>query len=142
MISIPEEQIKEIAQEINCGFECFIHKQTGECIKYPTDYEFDDTGSWDDLVKLVKKNPDQYLHVEPPSARDSFRIMENFAYSLNERDHVRARLIEALQKPKPFQHFKHAIDNSGTYRQLWFTFKDQQLENFVRRQLIHAADKH
>lgn len=63
-----------------------------------------------------------------------FRIMSDFANSVDNESFKR-NLIQSLNMPKPFQNFKISIDNSGTYREKWFTFKDRKLFEWVESQL-------
>ena len=55
---------------------------------------------------------------------------------------LRAQLVNALYNPKPFANFKRIIDNSD-YRQDWFDFKDNQLQDYVKTMIeINMPDKH
>jgi hypothetical protein len=63
--------------------------------------------------------------------------MADFADSLSDSHRLKSRLINALNRKKPFREFKFVIDNSGEYRQMWFDFKNRKLqewgiENFNR----------
>ncbi|MGQ1948702.1 hypothetical protein ACT3CD_16545 [Geofilum sp. OHC36d9] len=48
--------------------------------------------------------------------------MADFAESVDDT-RLQDKLINALNRPNPFQNFKWQIDNSGEYRQQWFDFK-------------------
>jgi len=54
----------------------------------------------------------------------------------NQIDNVelQSELEIILQKRKPFQNFKHVIDNSD-YRKKWFDFKKAELEIIVETEL-------
>jgi hypothetical protein len=45
------------------------------------------------------------------------------------------KLINALNRSKPFQNFKWQIDNSGEYRQQWFEFKKMRYIQWVKEQI-------
>lgn len=70
------------------------------------------------------------LTIEPLESHESFRMMESFAESL-EDVRISQRLIEILNRKKPFGHFNHYIHNSP-YREDWFAFRDKAYERHVR----------
>ncbi len=70
------------------------------------------------------------------TSRESFQLMEAFINTLPSEP-FRNRLQHALDQPKPFQHFKEAVDNSG-YRQQWFTFREARMVEWLRQQLSVA----
>jgi len=62
--------------------------------------------------------------------------MEDFVKEVKDRK-LSDELINALNKKKPFSHFKFIVENS-TYRQQWFDFKAKQLQKLVIEQMpIH-----
>ncbi len=58
--------------------------------------------------------------------------MADFAEQLDDSNKLKTKLINALNKRKPFREFKFVIDNSGEYRQKWFDFKNEQLQQWVK----------
>lgn len=135
MVSLSTDQIKDIAQDLDCGFICYINIQTGEYTAVPKDYHWD-TDAFDDVVAEIKKKRKLYFEIEPPMPGELFRFMEYFIDTLPDQEYkLKEKLIEALSQPKPFQHFKYVIDNSGPYRDHWFAFKNQQFIEFVKRHL-------
>lgn len=128
-------QIKEIAEQIDCGFCCYYHKISGEIISIP-DFEdsMDDIDEFfgEDLAK-IKKDKKNFLKIEKPSSRESFEIMEDFVKEVGE-PRLRGELNNALNKKKPFSHFKFIVENS-TYRQAWFDFKAKKLQKLVIEQI-------
>lgn len=135
MSTLTEQQIKEIAEEFDCGFRAFWHKKTGELI-FTAD--FSDSGYYgmeiyeDEDQEKLEQNFDDYIEIERPDSRYSFSIMENFTDRLSDNSKLKDKLIHSLNKKKPFSQFKHVIDNSGEYRQQWFDFKEAQLKQWVR----------
>lgn len=61
--------------------------------------------------------------------------MEDFVYKVSDSNGLKIRLIEALGKKKPLREFKFVIVNSGKYRQYWFDFKNQKLQDWVRERI-------
>lgn len=142
MLTLTEEQIKEIAEQLDCGFRCFWHKVIGEILFVP-DFNnelYAHSGLLEDELQKLENNFDDYIEIEKPSSSDSFEIMTNFTAQLDENDKLKNRLIKALNNRKPFREFKLIIDNSGAYRQQWFDFKNGQLKQLVRERFKQSTD--
>ncbi|RZJ70329.1 MAG: hypothetical protein EOO47_23535 [Flavobacterium sp.] len=135
MIAPTPIQIKEIAEQLACGFCCYYHKISGEIVSIP-DFEdrMDDIEEFygEDLAK-IKKDKKNFIIINKPSARESFEIMENFIEEVNDTK-LKNELINALNKKKPFSHFKLIIETS-IYKQNWFAFKEKQLQQHVLEQI-------
>lgn len=136
MLSPTPTQIKEIAEQLDCGFCCYYNTKTGEIISIP---DFEDSISdfeefyGEDLAK-IKKDKKNYVIITKPSSREGFEIMENF---IDEVEDIKLRdeLSNALNKKKPFSHFKFIVENSA-YRQTWFDFKAEQIQRLVIEQML------
>ncbi|MPN32700.1 hypothetical protein SDC9_180180 [bioreactor metagenome] len=149
-IGVPERFklcVVEIADSIEAGLVCFLNPETLEIDSYPQDllHEIDlfddpkevkenllDLYDWEDIKVL---DWDKYFEFSPPDSNEGFRIMEAFAERLKEDEKLQNRLIRALNNRKPFVNFNDIIHNSD-YRQKWFDFKQQWLENFVAARLL------
>ena len=131
-----EKILKPIAQSIDAGFICFLNPKTLEIEEVPQElindpYEFKMmTGSGLEDFQLKYKSWDEYYEFEPLESHESFRIMEAFAERQDD-EKFKNQLIYALNNRKPFANFKWKVDNSK-YRQDWFDFKQQWLEDRVR----------
>jgi hypothetical protein len=66
-------------------------------------------------------------------SNQSFRVMERFVDRVDS-EKFREKLINALNRRKPFRNFKYQIDDSD-YRQDWFDFKLQQNMEWVKEQI-------
>jgi hypothetical protein len=141
-MKLTENQIKEIADNLECGMRCFYNLKTGE-IK--TLLNFDswigaDEELWQEDSKEIDDNWADYFQFEGFESHESFRILADFAESVGDVS-LQGKLIKALNKPKPFQNFKWQIDNSGKYRQQWFDFKRMRYIQWVNEQIeIKNAD--
>ena len=136
MPTFTKEQIKEISEQLDCGFRAFYHKQTGDLIFVPnTDRFFDmDTSAWSvELAKLSKYHRD-YQEIHPMVTSDSFKVMTDFIDELT-NPILQSRLIKALNRKKPFREFKFVIDNSGENRQHWFEFKNKRYFEWTHDQI-------
>lgn len=60
--------------------------------------------------------------------------MVDFAESVDDKM-IGGKLINALNRTKPFHNFKWQIDNSGEYRQQWFDFKKMRYMQWVKEQI-------
>ncbi len=131
-----KKQIQEIAENLDCGMRCFYNLKTGE-IK--TILNFDsgigvDEEIWEEESKEIDKNWDDYFEFEGFESYESFKIMEDFA-EIVEDTKLQNKLINALNRPKPFRNFKCQIDNSGDYRQQWFDFKKMRYIQWIKEQI-------
>jgi outer membrane cobalamin receptor len=135
MISLTKDQIKEIAEQLDCGMRCYIDKETG-AIQTTPDFDnwYTDDELWTNVLNELEENWDKYVEIERMESHNSFDLMADFAESVDSRE-LRDSLINALNKKHPFRNFKWVVDNSGKYRQKWFDFKNQRLIEWVEKKL-------
>jgi hypothetical protein len=139
IVQIPQKYnkvVKEIAGSIDAGMVCYLNPDTleidefyHELLSNPDLYE-SNTGFSIDELNPKYTQWEKYITIEPLESNESFRIMEKFAEQVD-NPRLRNQLVNALNNRKPFANFKRIIDNSE-YRQDWFNFKDEQLQNYVR----------
>jgi len=132
-----DEQINELADNLDCGLRCFVHKEKKTIVTTPDTINNPDSDSewWGESNEEIENNFDSYVEIEKMDSHESFRLMEKFIITVDNVT-LRDRLEEALGRPKPFANFKLDIENSGPYRQKWFDFKKQQMIEWVRGQVI------
>jgi len=98
----------------------FINTETLKVEIYPeADYFFDE----EDTAQEAIDNPDKYVAIEQLPPWESFKIMEAFTEAVEDKG-LQLRLVQALERKKPFANFKNIIDNSSV-RQNWFEFRDE-----------------
>ena len=134
-MKLTDQQIKEIAENLDAGMKCFLNKRTGE-IK--TILNFDswigaDEESWAEEINEIEENWSDYFEFENMSSNDSFKLMADFAESID-NPKLQNSLVNALNRSKPFSNFKWQIDNSGEYRQQWFDYKNKRYTEWVKDQ--------
>jgi hypothetical protein len=136
MLSFSNQQIKEISEQLDCGFRAFYHKQTGELMFVPnTDRYFDmDASAWKEELDKLEENFLDYQEIYSMEASDSFKVMADFTEQMTDAG-LQEKLINALNKKGPFRHFKFIIDNSGEHRQRWFDFKNERYIRWTEDQL-------
>ena len=136
MINLSKERIKEIAGDLDCGMKCYYNKKTKEIttiIDFDSHYGADEE-LWEDVIKELEENWTDYIEIERMDSRESFLVMEDFAYSVDSAS-LQEKLINALNRSKPFSNFKWIIDNSGDYRQKWVDFKNQKYIEWVEEKI-------
>lgn len=133
MSTLTQEQIKEIAEQLDCGFRCFWNKTNGDLLFVPDTLKYPDMemDSWSDEMKKLNDNFDEYKEIDSLGSHDSFEIMGDFIQTLSDSNKLKGKLIVALNRRKPFAGFKFLIDNSGDYRQKWFEFKTMKVQEWV-----------
>ena len=141
MPTFTKGQIKEIADQLDCGFRAFYHKQTREFIFVPdTDKHMDwDVEAWQDDLDKVEENFMNYHQINGMETTDAFQVMADFAEQQNDKK-LQEKLINALNKRKPFKEFKFIIDNAGEQRENWFDFKNKRYIEWTEEQLKMQND--
>jgi hypothetical protein len=129
--------IKEIAQELDCGNDCYYNPKTDEIIAIPNFSNVSDEEEFKECfktdLKKVKKDKADLIKIEALEGFESFKIMERFIDQISDAE-FKTELENILERKKPFQNFKNSIDNSD-FRQEWFDFKKIELEKIVETQL-------
>ena len=132
-----EEQIRDIAQNFDCGLLPYFNIRTGEIEAMP---DFDELlgdeidPDWQNVEAQIEENPDDWIAFEKFESWESYKMMESFIATVDD-EILRHELHKAMQKRKPFSSFKYVIDGAGEYRQQWLDFKETYFMNHVRRQI-------
>jgi hypothetical protein len=113
-----DQQINELADNLDSGLRCFVHKDKKAIVTTPDTINNPDSDSewWDAANEEIENNFDSYVEIEKMDSHESFRLMEKFIDTVDNVP-LHDRLEEALRRPKPFANFKFDIDKSGLYRQ-------------------------
>jgi len=129
--------ISEIAQELNCGNDCYYNSKTNELITIPNFEEILDEDEFQETfgaeLKKVKEKKTEFIKIEVLESFESFKIMERFISQISKKK-LQTELENILERKKPFQNFKNRIDNSD-FRQNWFDFKLNELGKIVAKEL-------
>jgi hypothetical protein len=136
--------VKNIAQELDSGFDCYYNFKTDEIVVIPKLSQFSDEEDFkevfSDSLDKVEKHKADFIKIETLESFESFKIMEGFVGQLCDQK-LQSELENALANKKPFQNFKHLIDHSD-YRQDWFDFKQNELEKRVENELEREKPAH
>ena len=125
----------EITESLIAGFTCYFNPDTlefedtpGTGFQNPGEFELLYEESYD-TIELKHQSWTNYIEIEPMESHDSFKIMEYFIDELSDKN-FQNKLINALNRKKPFANFKHLVENSD-YRQQWFDYRRTQYGYYV-----------
>jgi len=162
-----KEQIKEMADMLNTGHNvCYANPDTGEVeimfdnemldnygISWEDDEEEEEnleeesTPNWqDELYDDVKAQMERInswehkIRIEKPESHEAFRFMERFIEDVVPEGKLKVQFWKALSRSHPFRNF-NAIVHECEYREDWFAFKQEALEEYVRRELGVLSDE-
>jgi hypothetical protein len=99
-INTKPETLKLIAEHLEAGMLCFLHKTTDELETYPKDLEFSGLeDEWADVTDKIKANSADYLEFEVMSSHEAFGVMESF---IDDIDHIPThnKFIDAISRKK------------------------------------------
>lgn len=130
-----KDVVSEIADSVLAGLICYFNPETFEVedipefmVQDPEEYELI-TGEPEDSMELKHQTWANCIEIEPMGSHESFKIMEYFIDELSDKN-FQDKLINALNRKKPFANFKYLIESSD-YRQQWFDFRQAQYELYV-----------
>jgi hypothetical protein len=133
---IPEPIINELADDLESGFKCYVHKRTYEVVSFPEDNMLNDNvEDWEDDMEKIEMDRESYIELEPMGSFDCFKVMEDFVKSLPGENPSKAKLADVVSGPKPVSNFKKVIHHSGETRDLWFSFRRARNVDWVREQV-------
>ena len=137
MDNIEQNIIKNIAQELDCGFDCYLNVKTNEVIAIPGISYISDLDDFEEAFEedftRMENNKTDFIKFDVLESFESFKIMESFVHQLTDQN-LKAELGNILENKKPFQNFKNKIDQSH-FRQDWFDFKQKEIEKKVATEL-------
>lgn len=140
MANYDKKIINEIAQELDCGNDCYFNPKTKEIIAIPNYSIISDEALFEEVfgpdVEKVNEQEADFIKLEVLQSFESFKIMERFVEQIDDQL-FKAKLENALHRRKPFRNFKYLIDDSD-FRQDWFDFKQNELEKRVENELKHG----
>jgi Uncharacterised protein family (UPF0158) len=127
------ELIKSIADDLECGMICYIHRETLEQISLP-DFEAlgGDAEGWEEDIEKIENNGKDYLQIEKLESRESFYIMESFVENLHDSVPAKKYLSIALANRKPFAGFNAIIHNEDDLRVEWFAHRTKCMLEYVQ----------
>lgn len=131
-----KDPLIEIANCLDLGQLCFVHKNRGEVVILITDDEalLDDEGLAD--LDLVENNPDSYMRLERPDSKTAFRNMQKFIETFDDESQ-KNELYEMLRGPRPFFNFNQAMKKAKKGA-AWEAFRISAIREHVEQVLQEA----
>ncbi len=137
MDDLKQNIIKNIAQELDCGFDSYFNVKTNEIIAIPgisyVSDQDDFKKAFEEDFKRIENNKTDFIKFDALENFESFKIMELFVQQLADQN-LKAELGKVLENKRPFQNFKSKVDQSN-FRQNWFDFKQKEIEKKVETEL-------
>ncbi len=139
-IEIPEKYkklVSEFAEMLERGDICYLNTKTDEHIGIYHEFEDYDDGDDEGFQKEFKivESWKNKIVIRPIQSYKSFSIMEGFADFISDKN-MQNELINALNRKRPFAHFKNIVENSD-FREDWFAYKNKWYEKYVFDYLIN-----
>ncbi|TXK70627.1 UPF0158 family protein [Mesonia sp. HuA40] len=130
--------IYAIAQELDCGMDCYYNVKTQEFISIPGEgydmsMDFEMEEFFEEDLERVKEQEEDFIFIKAPDLQTSFGIMESFVDQIDD-SRFSTQLQTLLQNKYPFRNFKAKVEGSA-YRQAWFDHKQKALESLVAETL-------
>ena len=139
--TVDDKIIFEIIDLLDAGEMLYLHRGTKEILSYPDPQRWNES-EYIDIIAEVKARaaaePDQVVVRDPPNPRDTYHIMEDFIFTV-EDEHLRDRLLEALNSKKPFRYFRATVEDSPLL-DAWYDFKDARMKQWVLEMLARVWD--
>ena len=137
MIKLTDDQLSDIAQELEMGMECYVHKVTGELKSFPE--EMIDEEEWEDVMDEIDNDAGNYIEIEKMDSNHSYKVMERFIDTVEDKQ-LADRLYNAINRSKPFHNFRYELDYMDEYLKKWYAFKSLAMTEWVKEQLIPRID--
>ena len=84
------------------------------------------------------ENEDKYFPIEPITSDEGYDIMQDFAAS-QESDEIKAHLIDALERKKPFRNFKQALADYPDVEKKFYAYKGNRLKKTLKARLAERG---
>jgi len=102
----------------------YLDRETGDVIGLA---EWDEIEEEAEIRAAIDEDADdRYLAIPSLSSHEGFRIMEDFARSLDD-DRARGALLDALDRRRPFRSFKDALERFAGVGEAWFAYQSERL---------------
>ena len=137
-MELTEEQIADIAQDLDSGKKVYWHTETKE-IKSIIDSDSpidDEEEEWENEIGETEDNYDEYVIFERMSTNDSYHTMKDFADTLKNNE-LRKNLDLGLSLSNPLRNFQDIIDGSGDYKENWIEFKIQRYTEYIKEKMTN-----
>jgi hypothetical protein len=133
-VKLSENAIREIADWLQCGLECWIHKAKGTMYFLPNlEDPFFDPEQWKEVLEELQGREDEFLVFQKMDSSHAFRVMEEFTLSLPIAA-LRTELEAALSGSRPFHCFTSRVEMSKQ-RENWYNYRFDAHMDWVKSQV-------
>ena len=138
-IDISAETIKDIAENLEMGMNCWYNVKTGKLLTAPDRYKnFDiDDEIWEEVFSEIESGMDESIRFSGLKSHEEFKIMESFVEDEVSNPADRSKLFYALNQRKPFMQFKSAIHYDNVYLEKWYAYRLNWYINHVSQELAY-----
>lgn len=136
MATLSPETIRTIAEALEAGKECYVHREAQEVIALG-DPERDPTIDPDEhemILERIETSREQYLHFERMPTDRSFAVMTAFIDRVRDQE-LWQELSYAIKRPRPFRNFRKMLETDPEYYQKWLNFRTKRYLAYVEEQL-------
>jgi hypothetical protein len=132
-MKINKEQIKDIARQLENGYNVYLNKDTGEYRALPDVDEFSEANEFrTDELRKITNHWENYTIITRMESWEIFEMMEEFMADVD--DELHEKLLNALYRPQPLANFQNTVEKSE-FRDQWYAFKDEKYISYVEDQL-------
>ncbi len=135
-IEMTDEQLQSIAENLDRGMKVYFNTETHE-IKSMVDFEnniYEEREEWEDDLKEIDEDIDNFLLFEKMSSGESYRIMEEFVETVKDKE-LKKNLELGLSLSNPFQNFRDILDRNEDYKEMWLEFKYEKYVDYINDKL-------
>jgi Uncharacterised protein family (UPF0158) len=134
--------IKEIAQHLDGGATCYVHKGTHEVttISGTKEQEVEDPEAAEllqETIEYMEAKSELYLKIEQIPSKDQIQMMRDFIEEIPEPELSR-ELTNALNRKNPIRNFTQVINSNEGLGQHWHNFKMEEYQRWVSNFIIDA----
>ncbi len=125
MVTVYIEDIADALDAVMDSWNQFLNTETGEIVSLPSpDNGYIDMDEEDEELAEEIDTTDKYLRLPDQYEIHEYRIMEEFAYSVEDGPHQN-KLLQALHGRKAYRRFKDAIIYLGI-DQNYYAFREHK----------------
>lgn len=88
----------------------------------------------DEILKLIRQQPDRYLRLAPQSSRESQEMLKGFIRTIS-RPSLKTQLLSALQEKRVFARFRQVLAQFPKELKRWHSYRMMVLSEPLRRKL-------
>jgi len=88
----------------------------------------------EEIKKEIEELNENFLDITPIPSSKSYQIMVSFVEQLK-IEKIKIRMLNVLNRKKPFDNFKNTLLNFPEIREQWFRYHDEKMKEIAREWL-------